>query len=185
MYGMVNQAVRGLVLDVFGQEKWLKIHTDAGAPSEFVSMQKYDDTITYGLVAAAERHLDMSAPEVLHAFGEYWVNNIALARYEDLMRSSGANFLDFVRNLDHMHQRLKVTFPDYRPPSFRVKEIDPTTIQVDYYSEREGLLPFVKGLFKGLGRHFGVSLQIEDLDDDSHPLPCKRMMIRYQQDPQA
>ena len=179
MYGMVNQAVRGLVLDAFGEAAWTAIYTEAGAPESFVSMQKYDDSITYGLVAAAEVHLELSAQDILHAFGEYWVLKIATVHYPQLMNASGGGFLDFVKNLDHMHQRIRVTFPDYNPPSFRVKDLTEGAVQVDYYSDREGLLPFVKGLFMGLGQHFKVSVEIEDHDDTSHPLPCKRMTVRH------
>lgn len=179
MYGMVNQAVRGLVLSAFGEESWRAIYTEAGSPESFISMENYSDDITYGLVAAAEKHLNMPAAEVLHAFGKFWVSDIALTHYGTLMSASGGNFVDFVHNLDHMHQRIRVTFPDYTPPSFRVQKKSPGVLQVDYYSEREGLLPFVKGLFQGLALHYKITLEIDDVDDDAHPLPCKRMLLRH------
>lgn len=180
MYGMVNQAVRGMVLDGFGQERWQSLCKQAGSPTEFMSMEPYDDAITYGLVAAAEEQLNVPAAEILKGFGLYWVEKIAVVHYADLMDASGSNFRDFVKNLDHMHQRIRVTFPDYNPPSFRVKDLESGVMQVDYYSEREGLLPFVEGLFMGLAKHFSVQLSIEYVPDDSHALPCKRVLMRHQ-----
>ena len=32
MYGMVNEAVKGLVLSAFGKDAWEKIHTQANSP---------------------------------------------------------------------------------------------------------------------------------------------------------
>jgi len=185
MYGMVNAAVRGMVLESFGEEKWRLIHQKAGAPESFVPMDAYDDAITYGLVAAAEQILDVSAENVLKGFGQYWVMKIATLKYADLMEKSGTDFVDFVKNLDHMHQRIRVTFPDYRPPSFRVKTVDEQTFQLDYYSERQGLLPFVEGLLGGLAQHFEVTINIEHVPDDDHPLPCKRMTVSHAPAPNA
>lgn len=179
MYGMVNAAVRGLVCENFGDDTWTKIHTMAGAPEKFVAMQSYPDEITYNLVGAAEKILDMAAPDILFAFGEYWVAEIATAHYASLMKASGSTFSDFLHNLDHMHQRIRVTFPDYSPPSFRVKVLSEGVLQVDYYSDREGLLPFVEGLFSGLAKHFKVEIKVEHISDDAHPLPCKRMRILH------
>ena len=180
MYGMVNQAVKGMVTDGFGEERWLSICEQAGAPTQFVKMDAYDDAITSNLVGAAEEQLGIPAVDILRGFGEYWVKNIALVHYAELMRASGSSFVDFTKNLDHMHQRIRVTFPDYSPPSFRVRPVDEHVLQVDYYSNREGLLPFVEGLFNGLAEHFGVTISFEHVPDDSHPLPCKRMLINHQ-----
>ena len=179
MYGMVNHAVRGMVIDGFGEDTWLQICEKAGAPPDFVKMQAYDDAITYNLVGAACEILGADPADVLRGFGEYWVEHVALVDYAELMHASGANFVDFTKNLDHMHQRIRVTFPDYNPPSFRVQVVAEGQLRVDYYSDREGLLPFVEGLFNGLAKHFKESISFDHVPDDSHPLPCKRMVIHH------
>ena len=158
MYGMVNQAVRGLVLDVFGEDAWRDISHKAKSPEEFASLESYDDEVTYNLVSAASEVLAMSAVDVLQSFGKYWIHTIASKHYADLMSKTGTSFERFVSNLDHMHSRIQATFPDYKPPSFRVKKLESGLLQVDYYSEREGLLPFVEGLFMGLGEYFEMKL---------------------------
>ena len=177
MYGMVNQAVRGLVTKEFGAETWTKIHTGAGAPENFSAMQPYDDAVTYNLVGQAVEVLGLPAEAILAAFGQYWVSDIATKHYDTMMASTGRDFADFLANLDHMHQRIRVTFPDYQPPSFRVKTLEPGKLQVDYYSHRPGLLPFVEGLFMGLGVYFKEEISFEHVDDSAHRLPCKRIIV--------
>lgn len=179
MYGLVNQAVRGLVIDNHGAAIWDEIRTKADAPESFVAMQPYDDAVTYGLVGAAVEVLGAPADAILFSFGEYWVKEIATVSYADLMSKTGVDFLDFVKNLDHMHSRIKVTFPDYRPPSFRVKELSPKQMQLDYYSNREGLLPFVEGLITAVAEHFDCEIAIAHVDDADNPMPSKRMIIDY------
>ena len=180
MYGLVNQAVKGFVLDNHGAEMWGKIHTKAGAPESFAAMSPYEDSITYNLVGAASELLNVPAEKILRGFGEYWVDKVATAHYEAIMNKSGQTFVDFVKNLDHMHQRIRVTFPNYNPPSFRVKELSPDRLQVDYYSDRAGLLPFVEGLFTGLGRYYKTIVRIEHVNSESLGLPCARMIVHHQ-----
>lgn len=179
MYGMVNQAVKGFVEEHHGAEMWVKIHTKAGAPESFAVMSPYDDAITYNLVGAASELLQIPAEKILKGFGEYWVQKVATVHYESIMKRSGQNFVDFVKNLDHMHQRIRLTFPNYNPPSFRVKVISVGQLQVDYYSDRAGLLPFVEGLFIALGRFFREGITIEYVDTEKIALPCKRFLVSH------
>ena len=181
MYGMVNQAVRGLVLDVFGADAWRDISQKAESPEEFASLESYDDEVTYNLVSAASEVLALSPVDVLQSFGKYWIHHIASKHYADLMSKTGTSFERFVSNLDHMHSRIQATFPDYKPPSFRVKTLEAGLLQVDYYSERVGLLPFVEGLFMGLGEYFEMTLRIEHVPDEAHPMPCQRMKIQFEE----
>ena len=177
MYGMVNEAVRGLVLESFGEDTWTQIHTKAGTPNLFVPMESYDDAVTYNLVGAATEVLGLDAEAILKTFGLYWVESVATKHYADMMNQTGFTFHEFLSNLDSMHQRMKSTFPHYQPPSFRVLRKGPQLLQVDYYSKREGLLPFVEGLLCGLSKHFNEPIEIKRVPDDAHPLPCKRMLI--------
>ena len=56
MYGLVNKAVRGLVTQVAGEDAWARIRQDAGVEDDdFISLEAYDDDVTYRLVAAASR----------------------------------------------------------------------------------------------------------------------------------
>ena len=139
MYGMVNKAVRGLVIENFSEETWQKIRSIADAPDNFVAFEQYDDAVTYNLVGAAVEVLNMPAEDVLKAFGDYWIRRVATVSYAELMDKTGNNFVGFVQNLDHLHSRIKATFPGYTPPSFRVKHIDDHHFWLDYYSNREGL----------------------------------------------
>ena len=179
MYGMVNRAVRGLVLEQFGEEAWRKIHEKADAPPTFDAFKQYDDAVTYGLVGAATEILELPAETILHAFGEYWVLKVATQSYTDLMDRTGTDFLAFVQGLDQMHSRIKMTFPGFRPPSFRITVRAEDRFYMDYYSEREGLLPFVEGLLSGLATHFEQKITVQQISDDQHPMPCKRMEVTY------
>ena len=152
MYGLVNQAVRGLVESRFGEQAWQQIRAKAGLENDvFLSMEPYDDAITYRLVGAASEVLELAPEEVLHEFGKYWVLEVAKKNYAELMKAAGSTIPEFLANLDQLHSRLHATFPELQPPSFRVTPIEPGKIRLYYYSERAGLEHFVLGLIAGLG----------------------------------
>lgn len=162
MYGLVNQAVRGLVESRFGEEAWKRICAKAGLDNDtFLSMEPYEDAITYDLVGAASEVLELAPEAVLHAFGRYWVLEVAKNSYGDLMVAAGSTIPQFLSNLDQLHSRVHATFPALQPPSFRAVEFEPGRIRLDYYSQREGLEPFVLGLIAGLGEYLKVPVEVE------------------------
>ena len=64
MYGLINKAVRDLVLTRFGEAKWDEICRKAEVTeADFVSMEKYPDETTYRLVGAASEVLNTPADE--------------------------------------------------------------------------------------------------------------------------
>lgn len=157
MYGLVNKAVQGLITKEFGEEKWNEIKTKAGFEDEiFVSMQKYDDSITYNLVGAASEVLNVSGEDLLEAFGEYWVLYTAEEGYGEMLDMAGSTFVEFLGNLNHLHMRVGDVMPELEPPSFEVETISECELRLYYSSKREGLNPMVLGLVKGLGKRFDV-----------------------------
>ena len=56
--------------------------------------------MTYDLVGACVEVLEMSVEDLLHTFGEYWVLDVAVVNYSNLMDAHGMGFVEFVKNLD-------------------------------------------------------------------------------------
>ena len=161
MYGMVNRAVRDMVLARFGSEAWETIRTKATAPADFEKMQAYDDQVTYRLVGAASEFLRIPPADVMRTFGVYWVIETAATGYGPLLALWGNTLEQFLGNLDALHSRVAETFTALQPPSFRVVTHAPGDLEVHYTSHREGLAPFVMGLLEGVGQRFQTAVEIE------------------------
>ena len=161
MYGMVNRAVRDMVLARFGTEAWDRIHTKAAAPAEFEKMQGYDDGVTYRLVGAASEVLEIPPETVMRTFGVYWVTETAEKGYGPLLALWGSSFVAFLSNLDALHVRVAETFTSLKPPSFEVVEEGEGALTVFYRSHRAGLAPFVGGLIEGVGQRFNTKVVVE------------------------
>jgi hypothetical protein len=161
MYGLVNQAVKDLVCDRFGEDQWKAVCTGARLnPDDFEPMKSYSDQVTYDLVASASALLGIPAESILEAFGDYWITFTANHGYGEMMNMFGRDFKTCLRNLNRMHGHMGAMMPDLMPPRFNVVEVDSLNLVVHYFSTREGLGPMVVGLLKGLARKYGDRVEI-------------------------
>jgi hypothetical protein len=161
VYGMVNRSLEELITTRHGAACWERVLARSGVEVDiFVSNEPYDDDITHRLVEATSAELELSPQEVLGLFGEHWVNVTAAQTYGPLFRAGGQDLGEFLQNLPNFHTRVQLLYPNLRPPEFHVRDARPGHVTLEYHSTREGLLPFVIGLVRGLGRHFGTPTTI-------------------------
>jgi len=165
MYGLVNQALEDFVRRGFGDAAWNRVRESAGLRDDmFVSMDSYPDAITYRLVGSASEVLGLEAAAILEAFGEHWVLYTAQAGYGEMLAMFGTNLRTFLHNLDNLHSHVAMTYPELRPPSFEVTELDDSrSLLLHYRSTRGGLAPMVIGLLKGLGKRFDESISVRQV----------------------
>ena len=161
MYGLVNRALEELIRKEHGDAMWERIKADAGVDVEvFIRMDQYPDELTYKLVESASRALQTSAESLLHAFGQHWTLYTGREGYGALLSDAGSTLQDVLANLDDLHTRVGLMYPQLRPPSFRCTDVAPDRLVLHYYSSRSGLTPMVIGLVEGLGKRFGQQLRI-------------------------
>ena len=125
MYGVINKSLRDMVTEGHGESVWGAGHGQGRyVPSDsFLSMRSYDDEITYRLAVASSDVLGIDVDSALHAFGKHWVNHTLARDYDALVRSTGSTMLEFLNNLNALHDRISTTFLDYQPPEFRVSAL--------------------------------------------------------------
>lgn len=162
MYGLVNKAVQGLITSQFGAAAWSRIAEKANVPQcPFLSMRAYPDSLTYEVVFATSEVLGLSPEQVLEAFGEHWILFTAQEGYGRLLEHCGASLREFLLNIDTLHTRVGLIFPDLQPPEFKTFEQLDGAVRLEYYSRRVGLAPMVSGLLKGLVKRFQDKVLIE------------------------
>ncbi|MBY0487421.1 MAG: heme NO-binding domain-containing protein [Flavobacteriaceae bacterium] len=162
MYGIVNKAIEDLVITNFGEEKWEAIKERSGVDIDFfISSEPYDDDVTFKLAVAVSEEMNMSVSDVLIAFGEWWVIKTTTEKYPGLMNSGGDNLKDFLVNLPNFHNRVMLIYPKLTPPEFKVSDITENGLNLHYFSKRQGLQEFVRGLLQGLGKMFNSPVSLE------------------------
>jgi hypothetical protein len=166
MYGIVNKAVEDLIITNFGVENWELIKEKGGVDIDFfISNEPYDDDITFKLAVATSEVMGVSVGDVLVLLGEWWVLKTTKDKYPGLLNSGGNNFKDFIINLPNFHNRVMLIYPKLTPPEFKVSDIEDNSLHLHYYSKREGLREFVRGLIQGLGKMYNTSVAIDLLQN--------------------
>jgi len=162
MYGMVNKAIQQMIIRDYGDEAWECIKKEANISEDiFLSNSSYPDSITYDLVAASSRYLNVDSQQILIEFGKFWVLVTAMEGYGGLMRAGGNNLKDFLINLPNFHTRVSLVFPNLKPPTFQVKNITDNSLDLHYITDRLGLQNFVIGLIEGLSEMYQVKTTTE------------------------
>ena len=162
MYGLIHKALESMVRKQYGETTWEEILSNSEVESDsFLTMRAYHDEVTFALVGAASQHLNLSTAECLEAFGEYWLMEFAPKNYNMLLKSTGREPIEFLGNLDDLHDHISSAFTEFRPPSFAVEEISETVYLLHYRSSRKGLESFVVGILKGLKKRFETDIEIE------------------------
>lgn len=184
MYGLVNQAIRDMILLNHGEEIWVRVRRRAEVEVEqFEGMEAYPDDLTHRLVKAASVELEEDPESLMRAFGEFWVKYTAAEGYGPLMDMAGSSLPEFLHNLDDLHARVGVNFPHLVPPSFDSEELEEGGMRLHYHSRREGLAPMVIGLVEGLGDRFETPVEVEQLACRSQGADHDVFAVRYAQDP--
>ena len=167
MYGLINNSLKSMILQNFGEEQWQEVLEASGVTEDsFLTMRSYDDSVTYALAGAASKVLEAPVETCLEMFGEFWVLETAAKSYDMLLKAAGQDMVEFLQNMNRLHDRITSTFLDYVPPEFMVEEKGSNYL-IHYVSKREGFTPFVVGILKGLAKRFGSEIDIvaqEDVD---------------------
>ncbi|MBF2045895.1 heme NO-binding domain-containing protein [Leptolyngbya sp. NK1-12] len=182
MYGLVNKALKDMVCTRFGEESWQMVQQQAEIDIEtFVNVESYPDDLTHRLVKAASQVLNLSSSEIMQAFGEYWVQYTASEGFAEIIDMCGDNLPEFLENLDNLHARVGVVFPKLQPPSFECTDVKEETLNLHYYSHRQGLTPMVFGLIQGLGKRFNTKVNVTQTKSREEGNDHDEFSVRYRQ----
>ena len=161
MYGIINKAIQDLVTDNFGAEKWSSVLEKSGIGVDFfISNEAYDDEVTFKLALAVADETKLSVGEVLESFGEWWILKTTKEKYGGLLKTGGSSLKEFLINLPSFHNNIMILFPKLTPPEFKVSDLQENSIHIHYFSKREGLQEFVKGLLIGLGKMYESPVEV-------------------------
>lgn len=169
MYGMIHRGLRKMIIEQFEATVWSQIEGKLGTgPEHLISAQTYDDSLTLAMIDVAAEQSGQTVPEFLTAFGRYWIQFAEQGSYGAMMDFTGGDFYTFIENLDRMHQAVHAAMSEAIVPSFKVAERGEDFLRVAYRSDREGLEPFVTGLFEGLLDRFGLKGSVEPISIGSN-----------------
>ena len=166
MKGVIADCLGKLVKNKFGQDKWEESLEAAGLSrrTSFMATDDIPDESVMKVVESVCQVLSINLQQAADAFGDYWVNEYAPKIYGVYYRRAHSA-KQFLLNMDDVHRRTTMDIPNAHPPRFTYQWEDDNTLIMTYESER-GLIAFLIGLIKGVGRYYKEHLEVVQLGNE-------------------
>ena len=166
MKGTIIKCLEELVSSQYGKEKWQQSLDEAGLnkTTMFLPFADIDDAMVMNIMMAVCKNLNLSLPQAAEAFGDYWVNVYSQKMYPQYyIKHKTAK--DFLVNMDNLHAVLTKSIKNSNPPRFEFEWRDENTLIMHYKSQR-GMIDFVVGLIKGIGRYYHENIRVKKIGAD-------------------
>ncbi|MDR1933916.1 MAG: heme NO-binding domain-containing protein [Spirochaetales bacterium] len=166
MKGTIVLCIADLVQSVGGKEKWREILRKSNLPEDLhiTRIADIDDAVIQTVLGNICGVLHLSLPQVIDAFGDYWVNVYAPKYYKAYYY--GINTAKaLIMGVDKIHEQVTKIMPNAHPPRFDFEEIGENTLKVHYKSHRK-MIDFYIGLVKGVGKFFRARLTVKKLSEE-------------------
>jgi len=166
MKGSIVQAMKEMIVEKYGAQKWQEALVKAGINQEplILPTSDIDDQVVMNVIKSACDVLNLSLEQVADAFGDYWVNVYSQKLYR--IYYVGCNTSkDFLLKMDAVHVMVTKNIQNAHPPRFEYEWKDQKTLIMKYKSHRN-LIDFLVGLIKGVGKFYKEDLKVTKLTND-------------------
>ncbi len=166
MKGTIAKCLGEMVTHRFGKDKWEDALEKAGLnkSSRFLATQNIDDDVVLKVVGAVCGVLNISLVQAADEFGDYW-STVYAPKIYGVFYGSAKSARAFLLKMDSVHTAMTRAMPDAHPPRFEYEWEDDNTLIMKYESPR-GLIDFVVGLAKGVGKYYKEDLNVVKLGSD-------------------
>lgn len=163
MKGAIVNCLKEAIDTKFGKQKWAEILTASGQTPNMVILatNDYADAVVVSMVKHSCKILNQSMEQLSDLFGDYWMNAFALRMYKPYY-GVNSNAKTFFLKLNELHAKVTNNIANAKPPKFEYEWKDENTLILTYISPR-GLIDFVVGLAKGVGKYFKQNLSVRKL----------------------
>lgn len=166
MKGVIPDCFGKLIVSKYGKDKWEQCLEGAGLKKNtpFLPTSDIPDADVLNVVQSACKVLNISLQEVADGFGDFWVNDYARKIYKAYFKKAGSA-REFLLNMDNLHNEVTKNIPNAHPPRFTFDWANDKTLIMTYKSDR-GMIDFLVGLVKGVGKFFNEDLQVKKVGND-------------------
>jgi len=180
MYGMINEAIRVMVIDTFNLEFWEEVCLSVGHEQKvFENTKQYDDELTLKLVTSISSKGNIPQNDLLIAFGKFWIKYAKNSEYSSILDSFSDSPRDLIESIDNLHLKLEMIFDKLKAPKFWISNKKEGEYIIHYLSERKmGLEYFVMGLIEGIFDLYGQKSNINFVEPQNGETAVYKVTIK-------
>lgn len=165
MKGSIAICLKEMIISKFGQSKWDEIMLASGQKPGLMLLASMDidDAVILNVVTNSCKILNLSIVQIADYFGDYWMNSYALTMYKPYY-GTNSTAKDFFLKINELHFKVTKNIANARPPKFDFEWKSENILIITYTSPR-GLIDFVVGLAKGVGKYFHQKLTVRKISN--------------------
>jgi hypothetical protein len=156
VHGVIFASFRDFALTRFGSEAAKTIL--AGRPIHLMS-EAYPDEEFLELVRSACETTGTDVDELVYDFGVFAGNKTFPRLYPAFFSLAGGTRQFLLTVETRIHELVRATIPDARPPQLDVEPADGDGLRITYTSPRQ-LCVLLMGLVEGTAQHFGERAEV-------------------------
>lgn len=158
MHGVIFGSLGDFVFHRYGSEVARDI--GAGEPVYLMS-EEYEDEAFFRLLRRACERTAVEEDELVRAFGVFAAQTTFARLYPAFFAVAGSARAFLLTVEDRIHELVRATIPNARPPQLSVSAAGPDAVRIEYSSPRR-LCVLLTGLVEGTARHYGEEAAIAE-----------------------
>ena len=173
MHGFIFGELKKMVDAKLGGDGWRRIMSEAGLGAKlYMSVGEYPDSDAAAIVSAVAASTGLAPKAVLEGFGEFIAVDL-LSLYGHLVKPAWRT-LDVLENTEEtIHRVVRTRNPGAKPPQLTTVR-DGNDVVITYSSKRR-MCGVAIGIVRGLARHYGESVRVDELSCMANGAPACRI----------
>lgn len=155
MYGMLYESVAYFIQKEYGQDIWKQVCQIVDCKhNTFKTHQIYPDKLMPDFAAALAAVTGETFDYFMNFFGKCFVRFFSNFGYDQLIKSTGRYYCDFLQSIDNIHLQMRFTYPKMKSPSMQLAHMDDEGAVIIYRSSRTGMSKYLIGQMTEVAREF-------------------------------
>lgn len=157
MHGVIFASLTDYIAARFGAETARDVLRDEPI---YLMSEAYDDERLLAIVERVVATTDVPVEELVHDFGVFTAQATFTRLYPAYFAVAGGARPFLLTIEERIHELVRATIPNARPPQLRVVPLDGDGVRIEYSSRRR-LCVLLTGLVRGTAAHYGQEADIE------------------------
>ncbi|KAH8851993.1 Soluble guanylate cyclase 88E [Schistosoma japonicum] len=138
MYGVLFEILRNYIELTFGTSIWdSAVEVVNGHPLEIHVRQNYSTKLLTKIITALCDFIGLPEEDIYYEFGIKSVDYLTNNGFRNSFRVLGKNYIDFLQNVNELHEYLRFSYPKLKAPDIKITSINHNVITLDYSTIRE------------------------------------------------
>jgi hypothetical protein len=175
VHGLIFASFRDYLLTEHGPEV---AHAVTAGEPQYALGEAYPDEQFLALLERTCERTSLPVDELLFEFGVFTAAMTFARLYAVLFRAS-PSARDFLLTVERpIHEVVRETLPDARPPELAVTDLGERGLEIVYSSPRR-ICALLRGLVEGTGRVYDERLEVDEPECMHRGAPACRVLVRF------